>query len=64
MRNEDECLCFRGRGLQAKKWDGKSGYRLHVSDLAAGISRKEIERVFGKYGPINEVRKDLHCEMI
>ena len=44
-----------GRGVQSSSWDGESGYRVHVSDLAAGVSRKEIERVFGKYGPINEV---------
>ncbi|CAF4130704.1 unnamed protein product [Rotaria sp. Silwood2] len=44
-----------GRGLQAAAWDGDSGYRIHVSDLAVGISRKEIERSFGKYGAINEV---------
>jgi len=44
-----------GRGAQASTWDGESGYRVHVSDLAAGVSRKEIERVFTKFGPINEV---------
>jgi hypothetical protein len=27
-----------------------------VSDLAAGVSRKEIERVFTKHGTVNEVR--------
>ena len=30
-------------------------YRVHVSDLAVGVSRKEIERAFMKYGSINEV---------
>jgi len=44
-----------GRGAQSSNWDGESGYRIHVSDLAAGVSRKEIERVFAKYGPINEI---------
>ena len=44
-----------GRGIQSSSWDGESGYRVHVSDFAAGVSRKEVERVFGKYGPINEV---------
>jgi arginine/serine-rich splicing factor 7 len=44
-----------GRGVQSSTWDGESGYRVHVSDLAAGVSRKEIERAFTKYGPINEV---------
>ncbi|CAF1138607.1 unnamed protein product [Adineta steineri] len=44
-----------GRGVQSSNWDGEAGYRVHISDLAAGISRKEIERVFTKYGIINEV---------
>ena len=41
--------------MQSSKWDGRSGHRLHVSDLAAGISRREVERAFEKYGSINEV---------
>lgn len=56
---------FSGRGAQSNKWDGKTGYRLHVSDLAAGISRREVERVFTKYGPLNEVRLSSlrhHCD--
>ncbi len=44
-----------GRCVQSSNWDGESGYRVHVSDLAAGVSRKEVERIFAKYGPINEV---------
>jgi hypothetical protein len=44
-----------GRGAQSSKWDGRTGHRLHVSDLAAGISRREVERAFAKYGSINEV---------
>ncbi|CAF0957397.1 unnamed protein product [Rotaria sordida] len=44
-----------GRGLQSTNWDGEAGYRVHVSDLAVGVSRKELERAFGKYGSINEV---------
>lgn len=44
-----------GRGIQSSSWDGESGYRVHVSDLAVGVSRKEIEKVFAKYGPINEI---------
>lgn len=48
-------FCFRGRGAQSSSWDGESGYRIHVSDLAAGVSRKEIERSFSKFGTVNEV---------
>ncbi|CAF1352461.1 unnamed protein product [Rotaria magnacalcarata] len=44
-----------GRGTQSSKWNGETGYRVHISDLAAGVSRKEVERVFGKYGTVNEV---------
>lgn len=44
-----------GRAAQSSHWDGESGYRVHVSDLAAGISRKEIEKVFTKFGTVNEV---------
>ncbi|CAF0999884.1 unnamed protein product [Adineta ricciae] len=44
-----------GRAAQSSHWDGESGYRVHVSDLAAGISRKEIEKVFSKFGTVNEV---------
>ncbi|CAF1680476.1 unnamed protein product, partial [Didymodactylos carnosus] len=28
---------------------------VHVSDLTVGVSRKEVERMFAKFGPINEV---------
>lgn len=48
-------LCYSGRGFHASTWDGESGHRIHVSDLAVGVSRKEIERAFSKYGDINEV---------
>lgn len=44
-----------GRGAKASSWDGETGHRVHVSDLAAGVSRKEIERVFSKFGTINEI---------
>ncbi|CAF4689030.1 unnamed protein product, partial [Rotaria sp. Silwood2] len=44
-----------GRGAHSSNWNGDSGYRVHISDLAAGVSRKEVERVFTKYGTINEV---------
>ncbi|UJR35079.1 hypothetical protein I4U23_027854 [Adineta vaga] len=44
-----------GRGVQSSTWDGHTGYRIHVSDLAPGIQRKEIERVYKKFGTINEI---------
>lgn len=44
-----------GRAAHARDWDGESGYRLHVSPLNPRTSRREIEKIFGKYGKINEV---------
>lgn len=58
------CWFNRGRGIQSSSWDGKSGYRVHVSDLAAGVSKKEVERVFRKFGTINEVRCFLSNQKI
>eukprot|EP00095_Tigriopus_kingsejongensis_P005047 snap_masked-scaffold375_size191602-processed-gene-0.22 protein:Tk05047 transcript:snap_masked-scaffold375_size191602-processed-gene-0.22-mRNA-1 annotation:"splicing arginine serine-rich 7" len=31
------------------------GYRLHVADLEANASKRDIEKVFGKYGPLKEI---------
>ncbi|CAF1549100.1 unnamed protein product [Adineta steineri] len=44
-----------GRGAQSSKWDGQAGYRIHVSDLVAGVKREEIEQAFTKFGTLNEV---------
>jgi len=44
-----------GRAAQAPKWDGESGYRVHVSPLNPRTSRRDIEKIFSKYGTINEV---------
>lgn len=44
-----------GRTAKAKDWKGEGGYRLHLSDLAMGVSRREIEKLFRPYGPLNEV---------
>ena len=44
-----------GRAAQAPKWDGESGYRLHVSPLNPRTSRRDIEKIFSKFGSINEV---------
>ncbi|UJR21319.1 hypothetical protein I4U23_024410 [Adineta vaga] len=44
-----------GRAAKAKNWNGESGYRLHVSPLSPRTSRRDIEKIFGKYGKINEV---------
>jgi len=44
-----------GRAAQAPKWDGDSGYRLHISPLNPRTSRRDIEKIFTKFGAINEV---------
>jgi len=44
-----------GRAAHARQWDGESGYRLHVSPLNPRTSRRDIEKLFSKYGRINEV---------
>ncbi|CAF2396516.1 unnamed protein product [Rotaria sp. Silwood2] len=44
-----------GRAAQAPKWDGDSGYRLHISPLNPRTSRRDIEKIFSKFGTINEV---------
>jgi len=44
-----------GRAAKARNWNGDSGYRLHVSPLNPRTSRRDIERLFSKYGTINEV---------
>jgi hypothetical protein len=52
-----------GRAAHAPKWDGESGYRLHVSPLNPRTSRRDIEKMFGKFGSINEVnasKDDYH----
>ncbi|CAF0875205.1 unnamed protein product [Adineta ricciae] len=44
-----------GRAAKAKDWNGESGYRLHVSPLNPKTSRQDIEKIFMKFGKINEV---------
>ncbi|CAF0937212.1 unnamed protein product [Adineta steineri] len=44
-----------GRAAKAKNWSGDTGYRLHVSPLNPRTSRRDIEKIFSKFGTINEV---------
>jgi hypothetical protein len=44
-----------GRAARARKWDGETGYRLHVSPLNPRTSRQDIEKIFSKFGALNEV---------
>lgn len=33
----------------------EDGVRLHVADLGMGVSRRELQHVFDKYGPLREI---------
>lgn len=50
-------LNFRGRAAHARDWDGESGYRLHISPLSPRTSRRDVEKIFSKFGPMNEVNR-------
>lgn len=48
-------IIFSGRAARGRDWDGESGYRLHVSPLNPRTKRQDIEKIFSKFGTINEV---------
>ena len=35
--------------------DADDGYRLHVADLDSQASKRDLEKLFGKYGPLKEI---------
>ena len=35
--------------------DGDDGYRLHIADLDSQASKRDLEKLFGKYGPLREI---------
>ncbi|GFG36970.1 hypothetical protein Cfor_05391 [Coptotermes formosanus] len=35
--------------------DDEDGVRLHVADLGMGVSKRELQHVFDKYGPLREI---------
>ncbi|KDR09518.1 Splicing factor, arginine/serine-rich 7 [Zootermopsis nevadensis] len=35
--------------------DEEDGVRLHVADLGMGVSKRELQHVFDKYGPLREI---------
>jgi arginine/serine-rich splicing factor 7 len=53
-----------GRAAQAPKWDGDQGYRLHISPLNPRTSRRDIEKIFSKFGTINEVNSSIKVTLI
>ncbi|CAF1368006.1 unnamed protein product [Adineta steineri] len=44
-----------GRTARSKKWDGEKGHRIHLSDLPVGVSKHEIEKLFRRFGELNEI---------
>ena len=48
-----------GRAAKARGWAGDTGYRLHVSPLNPRTKRRDIEKVFSKFGTINEVHSSF-----
>lgn len=58
-----EKFLFSGRAARIKGWNGDSGYRIHVSPLNPRTKRQDIEKIFLKYGTINEVYRRLAFEI-
>ena len=44
-----------GGGRHMDRGNDEDGYRLHVADLDVGANKKDLEKVFGKYGPLKEI---------
>lgn len=50
----------RGRGEGGNDWsfddhNSEDGYRLHVADLDSNAGKRDLEKLFGKYGPLKEI---------
>ena len=50
----------RGRGEGGTDWsfddhNAEDGYRLHVADLDSNAGKRDLEKLFGKYGPLKEI---------
>merc|ERR1712018_546796 len=43
------------RRRQVDRGNDEDGYRLHVADLDVSANKRDLERVFGKYGPLKEI---------
>lgn len=44
----------RDRGFEDSR-DSDDGYRLHVADLDSNANKRDLEKLFGKYGPLKEI---------
>jgi len=45
----------RSRSRSVRKNERREGYRLHVADINEECRRRDLERIFQKYGPLKEI---------
>jgi len=45
----------KSRSRSSKRRNNEEGYRLHVADINAECRKKDLERLFQKYGPLKEI---------
>jgi len=45
----------RSRSQSVRKSERREGYRLHVADINEECRRRDLERIFQKYGPLKEI---------
>merc|ERR1712045_63083 len=46
---------YRSRSRSGRRSRSSEGYRLHVGDINEDCRKKDLERVFSKYGPLKEI---------
>merc|ERR1711913_198427 len=46
---------YRSRSRSDRRSRSSEGYRLHVGDITEDCRKKDLERVFSKYGPLKEI---------
>ncbi|PSN39891.1 hypothetical protein C0J52_07938 [Blattella germanica] len=56
-RSDDRRRRSRSRSYSSRSAspDDENGVRLHVADLGMGVSKRELQHVFDKYGPLREI---------
>ena len=53
--NGDDYSRRRSGGGDSEGFNDAEGYRLHVADLDPDADKRDLERIFGKYGPLKEI---------
>ena len=54
-RRRSRSRSYSPRRRQVDRGNDEDGYRLHVADLDVSANKRDLERVFGKYGPLREI---------